>query len=143
MPTAIRLAVARQLADEVHPAVRSLVEALRELAARTADVVKAGRTHLMDATPVTLGQEADAGPGCSTGALARSRADVDVLGELRSAARPSAPASTPARVRAAVIAALAAETGLPLRPTANPMSTRAGKARWPRRRPGYAAWRSR
>jgi fumarate hydratase class II len=82
VPAAIRLAVARQLTGELHPAIGSLVEALRGLAARTADVVKAGRTHLMDATPVTLGQEADAWAGMLDAALARSRADVEVLGEL-------------------------------------------------------------
>ena len=60
VPAAIRLAVARALVDDVHPALDVLIAALRSLAARTADVVKAGRTHLMDATPVTVGQEAAA-----------------------------------------------------------------------------------
>ena len=52
------------------------------MSTRFAHVVKAGRTHLMDATPVTLGQEADAWAGMLAGALARSRADIDALGEL-------------------------------------------------------------
>ena len=85
VPTAIRLAVSRQLADEVHPAVASLAAAFRTLAERFRHVVKAGRTHLMDATPVTLGQEAAAWAGLLERALARSRADLDVLG--RAAAR--------------------------------------------------------
>ena len=70
VPAAIRLAVARLLVDDVHPAVDALIAALRVLAERFADVVKAGRTHLMDATPVTLGQEADAWAGLLAGALA-------------------------------------------------------------------------
>ena len=44
--------------------------------------VKAGRTHLMDATPVTIGQEADAWAGLLDRALARSVADLGALGEL-------------------------------------------------------------
>src|SRR5215203_534540 len=82
VPTAIRIAVARLLVDDVHPAVEALIDALRELSRRFARVVKSGRTHLMDATPVTLGQEADAWAGMLAGALTRSRADVEVLGEL-------------------------------------------------------------
>jgi hypothetical protein len=47
VPTAVRLAVARQLAEEVHPAVESLARAFRTMADRFRTVVKAGRTHLM------------------------------------------------------------------------------------------------
>ena len=39
------------------PALRALADAIEERAARWADVVKVGRTHLMDATPITVGQE--------------------------------------------------------------------------------------
>ena len=95
VPAAIRIAVARQLVDDVHPAVGGLIDAFRVLAERFAGVVKAGRTHLMDATPVTLGQEADAWAGMLARALTRSQADVDALGRAaRSAAPRSAPAST-------------------------------------------------
>ncbi len=128
VPTAIRLAVARQLTDDVHPAVRTLVEALRALAARTAEVVKAGRTHLMDATPVTVGQEADAWAGLLDAALARSRADVDVLGELPlGGTAVGTGINAPPGFAIAVIDALAAETGLPLRPTSNPMIHQGGQ----------------
>src|SRR4051794_8758148 len=81
VPTAIRIGVARLLVAEVHPAAEALVAALRDMSGRFARVVKAGRTHLMDATPVTLGQEADAWAGMLERALTRSRADVEVLGE--------------------------------------------------------------
>ena len=82
VPTAIRIGVARLLVADVHPAVAALIAALRDMARRFAGVVKAGRTHLMDATPVTLGQEADAWAGMLEAALVRSQADVEALGEL-------------------------------------------------------------
>jgi fumarate hydratase class II len=122
VPTAIRLAVARQLADDLHPAVAALVGTFRTLEERFRHVVKAGRTHLMDATPVTLGQEAGAWAGMLERALARSRADLDTLGELPlGGTAVGTGINAPEGFAAAVIARLAAETGLPLRPTDNPM----------------------
>ncbi|MDI1466265.1 class II fumarate hydratase [Catellatospora sp. KI3] len=56
-PSAIHLAALRLIADELRPALLELHEALKLKAAQFAHVVKSGRTHLMDATPVTLGQE--------------------------------------------------------------------------------------
>jgi len=128
VPSAIRIGVARLLVDEVHPAVEHLVAALRELATRFARVVKAGRTHLMDATPVTLGQEADAWAGMLDAALARSRADVEALGVLPlGGTAVGTGINTPPGFAERVIAALAAETGLPLRPSANPMVQQGGQ----------------
>jgi fumarate hydratase class II len=128
VPAAIRLAVARQFVHDLHPAVAALVDALRALATRTADVVKAGRTHLMDATPVTVGQEAGAWAGSLDAALARSRSDVDVLGELPlGGTAVGTGINAPAGFATAVIAALADETGLPLRPAADPMIHQGGQ----------------
>ena len=57
-PTAIRLAATTGGArSELAPALAHLEAALARKEAEFADVVKAGRTHLMDAVPVTLGQE--------------------------------------------------------------------------------------
>ncbi|HEY7069070.1 MAG TPA: class II fumarate hydratase [Acidimicrobiales bacterium] len=56
-PSAIHVAAAAQVAHELLPALEYLVLALRAKAHEFAGVVKSGRTHLMDATPVTLGQE--------------------------------------------------------------------------------------
>jgi fumarate hydratase class II len=56
-PTAIHLAVAGELAHDLSPALAELGTALSRKAEEFAPLVKAGRTHLMDATPVTLGQE--------------------------------------------------------------------------------------
>ena len=56
-PTAMHLAAARLIAQRTIPAVAALEQAIRVQAERYAALVKIGRTHLMDATPVTLGQE--------------------------------------------------------------------------------------
>jgi fumarate hydratase, class II len=56
-PTAIHVAVTDALRRFVIPALAALRDALRARSQAFADVVKIGRTHLMDATPLTLGQE--------------------------------------------------------------------------------------
>ena len=56
-PTAVRVAAAVAVTRDLLPALDHLADALAERAAAFSTVVKAGRTHLMDATPVTLGQE--------------------------------------------------------------------------------------
>ncbi|MEO8091465.1 MAG: class II fumarate hydratase [bacterium] len=56
-PSAVHLAALGEVTDDLLPALDSLAEALAAKAEEFADVVKAGRTHLMDAVPVTLGQE--------------------------------------------------------------------------------------
>jgi fumarate hydratase, class II len=56
-PTAMHIAVAREIDARLLPALRHLHRALDGKAAAFADIVKIGRTHLQDATPVTLGQE--------------------------------------------------------------------------------------
>ncbi|MBV9060064.1 MAG: class II fumarate hydratase [Pseudonocardiales bacterium] len=57
-PTTIHLAATEAVAHDVMPALVHLASALARRALDWAEVVKAGRTHLMDAVPVTLGQEA-------------------------------------------------------------------------------------
>jgi len=56
-PTAMSIAAARELTGTLMPAVRRLRDGLDGKARAYADVVKIGRTHLQDATPLTLGQE--------------------------------------------------------------------------------------
>lgn len=56
-PTAMHVAAATVVMQEVLPAIAILREALVERAQAFADIVKIGRTHLQDATPITLGQE--------------------------------------------------------------------------------------
>lgn len=57
IPTAIHLATVAAIREELLPALDTLAGDLAAKASEFADVVKSGRTHLMDATPVTLGQE--------------------------------------------------------------------------------------
>jgi fumarate hydratase class II len=57
MPTALHVAARQALREDLQPALRELAAVLRAKAASFADAVKLGRTHLMDATPVRLGQE--------------------------------------------------------------------------------------
>jgi len=56
-PTSVHLAVTGALLSDLIPALEHLAKALDTKAALWKDAVKSGRTHLMDATPVTLGQE--------------------------------------------------------------------------------------
>jgi fumarate hydratase class II len=56
-PTAMHLAAAQAVTTQVLPALQSLRERLAEKSRDFADIVKIGRTHLQDATPLTLGQE--------------------------------------------------------------------------------------
>ena len=57
IPTALHVAARRALVEDLLPALETLVASLRAKAGELDDVVKIGRTHLMDATPVRLGQE--------------------------------------------------------------------------------------
>jgi fumarate hydratase class II len=56
-PTVMHVSIVEQLADRLLPSVRALEETFSRKSQAFADVVKIGRTHLMDATPLTLGQE--------------------------------------------------------------------------------------
>jgi fumarate hydratase, class II len=56
-PTAMHIAAAEEMHHRLLPAVQSLRNALNDKAAAYRDIIKIGRTHLQDATPLTLGQE--------------------------------------------------------------------------------------
>jgi fumarate hydratase, class II len=56
-PSAVHLAALDELVNDLLPALTTLAESLERKAVEFAGVVKSGRTHLMDAVPVTLGQE--------------------------------------------------------------------------------------
>jgi fumarate hydratase class II len=56
-PSAVHLAALDQMTNELLPALARLAESLEAKAGEFDDVVKSGRTHMMDAVPVTLGQE--------------------------------------------------------------------------------------
>src|SRR3984957_10160409 len=56
-PTAMHIAPAEEINGQLLPSLKKLVEALRAKEAEFASLIKIGRTHLMDAVPLTLGQE--------------------------------------------------------------------------------------
>ncbi len=72
-PTAIHVAATLAVTEDLQPALAVLHDSLATKAEEFADVVKSGRTHLMDATPVMLGQEF--GGYAATLALAAERLD--------------------------------------------------------------------
>src|SRR5207249_7176306 len=57
IPTAIHVAAAVAMKQSLKPALEHLAQKLEEKAAQFDDIVKIGRTHLQDATPIRLGQE--------------------------------------------------------------------------------------
>ncbi|MEE8078439.1 MAG: class II fumarate hydratase [Pseudomonadales bacterium] len=59
IPTCVHVAAASSIHDELLPALRHLAKTLQKKGEETSSIVKTGRTHLMDAMPVTLGQELD------------------------------------------------------------------------------------
>jgi fumarate hydratase class II len=81
-PTTIHVAATEALATDVVPALEHLARTLRTRAAEWAEVVKAGRTHLMDAVPITLGQEAGGWATQTEYGIARVRDVLPRLGQL-------------------------------------------------------------
>jgi fumarate hydratase class II len=59
-PTAMHIAAAQAVQNDLLPAIAELSSGLAELSARHMRLVKTGRTHMMDATPITFGQEVSA-----------------------------------------------------------------------------------
>ena len=57
IPTAIHVAAAISVEESLRPALQLLIDTLQDKEAQIGHIVKTGRTHLMDATPITLGQE--------------------------------------------------------------------------------------
>jgi fumarate hydratase class II len=82
IPTAIHVAALSAIRDDLLPALERLGEALARTAEEFAEVVKAGRTHLMDATPITLGQELSGYAQQVSNGIARVREATVRLGEL-------------------------------------------------------------
>jgi fumarate hydratase, class II len=120
VPSAIRMAVALAIRDEVRPAVDELVTGLDDAARRLESVVKAGRTHLMDATPVMLGDELAAWARMLDATLPSLDAAVRVLGELPlGGSAVGTGVNVPGGFAESLTAALAADTGLPLRAAAS------------------------
>jgi fumarate hydratase class II len=114
-PSSIHLAATAAVVEDLIPALEVLAAALEAKAAELAGVVKAGRTHLMDATPVTLGQEFGGYAAQVRYGVERLRAALPRLAELPlGGTAVGTGINAPPGFAAKVVAALAAETGLPL-----------------------------
>ncbi|HEX5614495.1 MAG TPA: class II fumarate hydratase [Acidimicrobiia bacterium] len=114
-PSAVHLAATAAVVSDLLPALEHLIGALRAKEREFASVVKAGRTHLMDATPVTLGQEFGGYATQVDDGAARLRDALARLGELPlGGTAVGTGLNAPAGFGANVIARLATRSGLPL-----------------------------
>lgn len=114
-PTAVHVAVGLAVTEELQPALAHLAQTLRGRASAFAEVVKPGRTHLMDATPVTLGQELGGYATQLEHDVARLSAAVNDVARLPlGGTAVGTGINAPIGFAAAVIERLAARTGLPL-----------------------------
>jgi len=112
-PTSMHLAATEAVVRDVLPALETLAASLRRRAAQWADVVKSGRTHLMDAVPVTLGQQAGAWASQVEYGAERLRGCLPRLGELAiGGSAVGSGLNVPEGFGADVVAELVAATGL-------------------------------
>jgi len=79
IPTAIQLAAAMAIQEELIPALERLLRALEAKSKEFWPVIKTGRTHLQDATPIRLGQEFKGYAGQVEESVRRARAAIDEL----------------------------------------------------------------
>ncbi|MET8363850.1 class II fumarate hydratase [Micromonospora sp. NPDC005194] len=114
-PSSIHLAATQFIAEDLLPSLTHLAEALEGKAAEFETVVKAGRTHLMDATPVTLGQEFGGYAAQVRYGIERLEGSLPRLAELPlGGTAVGTGINTPLGFAAAVIGKLRESTGLPL-----------------------------
>lgn len=114
-PSAIHMASVRSMQDDLLPALRHLHEGLRKKSKQFAKVVKSGRTHLMDATPVTLGQEFGGYAAQIEQAVERVEAALPRVGELPlGGSAVGTGINVPKGFAAKVIDKLASDLSLPL-----------------------------
>ncbi|MFJ1751664.1 class II fumarate hydratase [Kitasatospora sp. NPDC088134] len=114
-PSSIHVAATAAVTHDLVPALEHLAGALERRAADFAEVVKSGRTHLMDATPVTLGQEFGGYAAQVRYGVERLRATLPRVSELPlGGTAVGTGINTPPGFSAAVIAEVGRATGLPL-----------------------------
>ncbi|MFC1412809.1 class II fumarate hydratase [Streptacidiphilus sp. N1-12] len=114
-PSSIHIAATAAVTGDLVPALEHLAAALERKAVEFAEVVKSGRTHLMDATPVTLGQEFGGYAAQVRYGVERLRATLPRVAELPlGGTAVGTGINTPPGFSAAVIAEVARATGLPL-----------------------------
>jgi fumarate hydratase class II len=114
-PSSIHIAATAAVVRDLVPALRHLESALSRKAEEFSTVVKSGRTHLMDATPVTLGQEFGGYAAQVRNGVERLEASLPRVAELPlGGTAVGTGINTPAGFAARVIEAVARATGLPL-----------------------------
>jgi fumarate hydratase class II len=113
-PTAIHIAASLALTTQVMPQLLRLQQTFDQKARAFADVVKIGRTHLQDATPLTLGQEISGWASQLAHGIAHLESALPHLGELPiGGTAVGTGLNAPPEFGAKVAAELARETGLP------------------------------
>jgi fumarate hydratase class II len=120
IPTTIHLSAALALAEQLVPALKELSETIARKAGDVGEIVKTGRTHLMDAMPLTLGQELGAWRAQVEDAIARlhacrPRLHALALGGTAIGSGVNAPEAFAARAAGL----LSLQTGLDLHPNRN------------------------
>jgi fumarate hydratase class II len=114
-PAAIHIAATDGVVRDLVPALDHLAAALERKAEEFADAVKSGRTHLMDATPVTLGQEFGGYAAQVRMGIERLEASLPRVAELPlGGTAVGTGINSPPGFGGRVIARIAADTGLPL-----------------------------
>jgi fumarate hydratase class II len=114
-PASIHIAATSGVMRDLVPALEHLAGSLEAKASEFADVVKSGRTHLMDATPVTLGQEFGGYAAQARTGVERLLATLPRVAELPlGGTAVGTGINAPAGFGGAVIAEIASATGLPL-----------------------------
>ncbi len=114
-PSAIHIAAAMSIKDDLLAALGHLAEGLRKKSKQFAKVVKSGRTHLMDAVPVTLGQEFGGYAAQVEQSIERIESSLPRVGELPLGGSATGTGlNVPRGFAAKVIEKLAADLDLPL-----------------------------
>ncbi|MFT4186650.1 MAG: class II fumarate hydratase [Micrococcaceae bacterium] len=114
-PTSVHVAVTDSLTNKLIPALEQLAKSLEKKAKEYENIVKSGRTHLMDATPVTLGQEFGGYAAQVRYGIERIEAAMPRIAEVPlGGTAVGTGINTPPKFSARVIELLAKDTGLPL-----------------------------
>ena len=127
-PTSIHVAATSATTLQLVPALDHLASSLEGKAEEFADVVKSGRTHLMDATPVMLGQELGGYAAAIRIGIERLESTLPRVAELPlGGTAVGTGINTPAGFAPKVIAELARETGLPFTEARNHFEAQGGR----------------
>ena len=127
-PSAVHLAALDELTNDLLPALRQLGDSLAAKAEEFDDVVKSGRTHWMDAVPVTLGQEFGGYAAQVRQGIARVESTLDRVGQIPlGGTAVGTGLNTHPEFAARVRDKLSAETGLTILPPADPFEAQAAR----------------